>query len=253
MSYSKEIKNKKRNLFINTFFKKSLVILFLIIFWFLFNTSIKKSISSIPVISSDYVFNSLTPKRILVSKIIELKTTIESNKVKILENNLLMEENQKLKQELGRDINLKGTLAHIKTIPNHSFYDTFIIDVGANQNIKLDQVVYAFNSVALGTIVDIQENSSTVSLFSKTNRATAAITSGSDTIITLIGRGGGEYEVRMPRDIPFEIGGLISYQSIDTAILAQIEHIATDPRDPFQRLLAKAPVNLQALKWVIVR
>ena len=71
--------------------------------------------------------------------------------------------------------------------------------------------------------------------------------------LKLLGRGNGEYEVHMPRDIRFDVGSIIAYQSSTPTILAQIERIVTDPRDPFQRLLAKAPVNLQALKWVIVK
>ena len=90
-------------------------------------------------------------------------------------------------------------------------------------------------------------------LFSAPGKTTSGTAAGNDVGVTLIGRGGGEYEVRIPRDVEFVVGELIAHQSSTTRVLAEIERIATDPRDPFQRLIAKAPINLQALEWVIVR
>jgi hypothetical protein len=57
----------------------------------------------------------------------------------------------------------------------------------------------------------------------------------------------------LPRDVPFNVGETVSLQSVQVASLAVVEKVVTDPRDPFQRLLAKVPVNLQALKFVVVK
>lgn len=117
----------------------------------------------------------------------------------------------------------------------------------------MGQTVYGFGSIALGTISDAAVDHATVSLFSTSGRETSGNVGSGNVAVTLIGRGGGEYEVRLPRDLAFTVGDLVSYQSVHTAVLAEIERIVTDPRDPFQRLIAKTPINLQALKWVIVR
>lgn len=156
-------------------------------------------------------------------------------------------------RELARGIEPKGKLAHVLTEPNRSFYDTIVIDGGSTIGIHEGQIAYAFDSVALGTVSAVTPTTATVLLYSAPERETPGTSVGSDVTVTLIGRGGGEYEVRMPRDVRFEVGGMIAQQSINVANLARIEKIVTDPRDPFQRLLAKAPVNLQALKWVIIR
>jgi cell shape-determining protein MreC len=158
-----------------------------------------------------------------------------------------------LKAEFGRSDHIKGVLARVVVPPNRSIYDTIIIDAGVDEGITIGQNVFAFGSIAIGTISDVSTNSSTVSLFSASGRQTAGTTTGSDIAVTLIGRGAGEYEVRMPRDIVFEQGGGISTQSLGVHTIATIQKIVTDPRDPFQRLLAKAPVNLQTMKWVIVK
>lgn len=195
----------------------------------------------------------LLSKRDLIVKINELETTIASYDERLLQTSLLEEENNTLKAELGREQMSGGVLARVVTPPKRSLYDTMVIDAGAREGINEGAMVYAFGSVAIGTIRSVEESRATVELFSAPGRETTGTAEGSDVAITLIGRSAGEYEVRMPRDLSFVIGETISLQSIHTAVLARIEKIATDPRDPFQRLLAKAPVNLNALKFVIVR
>lgn len=207
----------------------------------------------LPLLGTSTLSHSVWSKRALVAKVTELETTIAALRTEQIVSDLLRDENTKLKAELGRTPHATGVLAHVRTIPNRSFYDTIVIDAGADRGISVGQVAYAFDSVALGTIADVTSQSATLLLYSQSGRETAGTVVGSDTAVTLIGRGNGEYEVRMPRDVRFDVGGLVAYQSVDSALLAQIERIVTDPRDPFQRLLARAPVNLQALKWVIVR
>lgn len=200
--------------------------------------------------SSSLVFDS---KQSLIKKVIALQSTLDAKNAELATLSTLESENRALKAELGREGHTKGILARVIVPPNRSLYNTVVLDVGEDEGIMVGQTAYAFGSIALGTISEISKNSSTVLLFSASGRETAGTTAGSDIALTLIGRGAGEYEVRMPRDIVFEQGGVISSQSIGVYPLATIQKIITDARDPFQRLLAKAPVNLQTMKWVVVK
>lgn len=206
----------------------------------------------IPLYPNVFDTNAMS-RRALVAKVNELQTTLEANNARIDNVTILENENTQLKSELGRDPKPSGVLAHLLTVPNRSFYDTFVIDAGSVEGIRVDQQVYAFNTIALGVVSSVTEHSAVVTLFSAAGRETTGTAVGTDVSVTLIGRGAGEYEVRMPRDVHFEIGSSIALQSIYPSVLATVQKIMTDPRDPFQRLLAKAPINLTALKWVIVR
>lgn len=221
--------------------------------YFIANAIINRTIARKPLASATTMYNALVPKKLLVHKINELQTTLESYDAQLTTAVLLQKENDALKAELGRTPRPTGVLAHVVTLPNRSLYDTFVIDAGGAEGITVGQTAYGFNLIALGTISEVADTHATVQLFSASGRTTSGTAVGNDVAVTLIGRGGGEYEVRIPRDVEFAIGGLIAHQDTYSAILAEIEHIATDPRDPFQRLVAKAPINLQALKWVIVR
>ncbi len=222
------------------------------ILWYFFSW-LKKFQATVAPLYSDVASLSLGSKQSLVKKVAALQSTIDAQNASLTNLSTLESENAALKAELGRENHIKGILARVTVPPNRSIYDTIIIDAGSDEGITVGQDVFAFGSVALGTISDVSENSATVSLFSASGRQTAGTTSGSDIAVTLIGRGAGEYEVRMPRDIVFEQGGVISMQSLGVHTIATIQKIVTDPRDPFQRLLAKAPVNLQTMKWVIVK
>ena len=205
-------------------------------------------------VSGQLVAQTLMSKQSLVSRITELETTLASYDARFALADVMRQENELLKKELGRNPDdTKGILAHVLTPPKRSLYDTFIIDAGIRDGVSIGQSVYAFDAIAIGTITDVADTSATVTLYSAPGRESSGTAIGNTTAVTLVGRGGGEYEVRLPRDISFSVGEYITTQSTHTAILAQIEKIISDPRDPFQRLLAKAPTNLQALKWVIVR
>ena len=114
-------------------------------------------------------------------------------------------------------------------------------------------IVLAFDATELGVIDSVTERRSVVLLHSSPGIETVGTIVGStDTTVKLIGRGGGEYEVRIPRELVFDPGMPIITQSVFPKLLAEIKHINTDPRDPFQKILAKTPVNIENTRWVTI-
>lgn len=220
--------------------------------WFLFSW-IRTFRGTVPPVYGDTLSLTAHSKQSLIKKVTALETQLDAERASLVALSTLEKENESLKAELGRASEVKGILGRVIVPPNHSIYDTIVLDIGIEDGVTVGQNVYAFGSVALGTVFEVLSHTSTVFLYSASGRETAATTTGSDLTVTLIGRGGGEYEVRMPRDIAFQEGGVISQQSLAVHPLATIQKIITDPRDPFQRLLAKVPVNLQTMKWVVVK
>lgn len=239
--------NTKRNIYLSLLF-----IILGVAIWYAFSW-VKKYQGSTAPIYNDSASLVLNSKQSLIKKIVAQQSTLDAQNASLVTLSILEAENNALKAEFGREEHIKGVLARVIVPPNRSLYDTIVLDAGSNENILVGQTVYAFGSIALGTISSVTDDASTVLLFSASGRETSGTVLGSDLTVTLIGRGAGEYEVRMPRDIVFEQGGVISQQSLIVHPLATIEKIVTDPRDPFQRLLAKAPVNLQTLKWVVIK
>lgn len=209
--------------------------------------------SSVPPVSFDTVSLATHSKQSLIKMITALHAEKTNRSARDAEYAILREENRLLKEELGRPLAEGGIVGRVITLPDKSFYDTMTIDAGEAEGIMVGQTAYAFGGVALGTVSAVDARQSTILLFSAPGRESTGTVSEGSTTVTLIGRGAGEYEVRMPRDMYFEEGGVISEQSIYAVPLATIEKIVSDPRDPFQRLLAKIPLNLQMITWVIVK
>ena len=230
----------------------AVAVLAIALLWFLFSW-IRTFRGTVPPVYGDTLSLAVHSKQSLIKKVTALQSQIDAQQASLTALSTLEKENESLKAELGRGAEVKGTLARVIVPPNHSIYDTIVLDIGIEEGVTIGQNVYAFGSIALGTVSEVLSHTSTVLLYSASGRETAATTTGSDLTVTLIGRGGGEYEVRMPRDISFQEGGVISQQSLSVHPLATIQKIITDPRDPFQRLLAKVPVNLQTMKWVVVK
>jgi cell shape-determining protein MreC len=199
------------------------------------------------------VANIFRSKRALSSEVVALQTTLQKYAADQSLLTTLRAENDTLKAELNRPDRTHGTLATVLFPPGRSIYDTFVIDAGTDAGINVGARVFAFDSVALGTVTDVSPNRATVQLYSAQGHETPAFASGSNIALTLTGRGSGEYEIHMPRDVHFDQGQSIVLQSTQTRVLAVIQQITADPRDPFQVIRAKVPVNLQALKWVVVQ
>ena len=186
-----------------------------------------------------------------------LKSKLETSEAEMLNYRSLLQENISLKDILGRraqdEILAERILAVILAKPGQNIYDTLIIDIGIDHNLKTGDVVFALGNVPIGRITEVYPNSSKVVLFSKSGERTQAIISASDIFIDVVGRGGGNFEMTVSRDLVVVKGDEVVWPGITPYVLGVVEAIVSDPRDPFVRALLTSPVNVQELKFVEVK
>lgn len=255
-------KEKKQGLFTKAFVV-ILVIVAIIVIMRIFSPSVFTS--SLQFISSPFwkaknssvegVINSsqlLRSKRSLVFENDDLKTQIKSSEFKLFELEFLKQENEFLKELLGRNIfdEESAILGVILARPNVSLYDTFIIDVGSDSGIKNGNAVYVFGDVFIGTISEVYKNTSTVTLFSSPGQITPVSIGLQNVSANAEGRGGGNFIVNLPRGIDVEIGDIVMMPNINTRLFAIVEEIETNPSDPLVTILFKNPINMNDIKWV---
>jgi cell shape-determining protein MreC len=191
-----------------------------------------------------------------------LRFRLSEEEAKILNYNSVLEENKSLKEILGRMNTKKNViLAAILWKPNQSPYDTLVLDMGTEQGINVGSMVFAFGNIPMGRIAEVYDNSSKVVLFSSAGEKTQAIVTLShsptgeadkNTFFELVGRGGGNFEMILPRDLILQKGDLVTMPGINPYTLARVETTISDPRDPFTKALLVSPVNVQELKFVEV-
>ena len=281
MSYLLDKKQKE-----SKFFKIILIIVILVVLFF-FRTKILNGLSFVshavfrPVLilgnkvgeSFSNASSFLYSKKSLLLENETLKSQILESEADRANYISVVDENSKLKEILGRkksDVNM--ILGTILSKPVQSIYGTFIIDAGTDQGIAQGQRVFAFGNVPIGRIAEVYANSSKVVLFSNPGEKTEAIVSlvsadsqinssedyaikrqaGRDAYLEAVGRGGGNFEMILPRDFVLQVGDEVVLPGTHPYVLATVQSTISDPRDSFQKALLASPINIQELKFVEV-
>lgn len=196
----------------------------------------------------------LKSKKFLWQENEQLRIENSDLKNSMLDYFILKDENDELKKILSRfPEERKLILSNILTKPNNSPYDTIIIDVGQNQGIINGNKVYANGDVPIGQIDEVYGKTARVIMYSSPGKKTEGILGNSKISVELTGRGGGNFEMLVPKDVDFEIGTLILLPGSSIEIIAYISEILSIPTDPIKKVLLASPVNVQNLKWVEVR
>ncbi len=267
MTYLLDKKEKRKSIFNISIY----VLVFLILIYFrssIFNSfSYLSSVIFKPVlvfgnnISDELaVFGSyLKSKKSLLLENENLKSQLLENNAQLSNYNSILDENTKIKEILGRkNEKMNLILSAILAKPNHSIYDTLLIDVGANKDIKTGDRVFALGDVPIGYVGEVYPSSLKVILFSNPGEKIEGIISqsftalGKDVSVELTGRGGGNFEMILPQGFTLEKGTDVVLPGIKPYVLGQFKTIISDPRDSFIKALFVSPVNVQELKFVEV-
>lgn len=199
----------------------------------------------------------LQSKKRLLAENELLKERLNEYEIQLLLQSVILDENKQLKETLQRasDILADGEefiLAVILAKPNRSPYDTLVIDLGRNSDIQKGDYVFARGDILIGQVEEVFSRSSKVKLFSTPGEKVDIVISGEDIYTTLIGRGGGNFEMTLPRDVEIEEGTKVVLSGITPYLVATVGKINYDPRDTLQEILLTSPVNVQHLKFVQV-
>lgn len=147
---------------------------------------------------------------------------------------------------------LNMVLGAILSKPNQSIYDTLIIDAGTDQGVKISDTVFAFGNIPIGRVADVTSNSAKVILFSNPGETTEVVLSGKNSFMQLVGRGGGNFEISLPKDSGLSKGDQVTLPGISNYLVAITQTTISDPREPLSKALLTSPVNIQNLKFVEV-
>ena len=192
-------------------------------------------------------------KNSLYNQNTDLKYKLDEDVAKMANYNSVLAENINLKEILGRKSEQNTlVLAAILGKPNQSLYDTLIIDAGVQQGIKATDRVFAFGNVPIGRVAEVYLYTSKVILFSNSGEKTQVVITSKNIFMEIIGRGGGNFEMILPRDFVVQKGDEAVLPGITPYVVGIVETIISDPREPFQKALLVSPVNIQELKFVEV-
>ena len=192
----------------------------------------------------------VSKKQLLISNR-QLKKDILEAEMMLADRNNLLKENIELKEILGR-VRAPGDLilATVLVKPNVSVYDSLIVDAGKNLDIKRGNKVFAFGNIVIGEVDKVESKMSKVRLYSSAQTQTNVSVGLYNIPAVAIGRGGGDFEIKLPKELNIEEGDPVTIPNINSFVIGSVVMISTSPTDSFQTLLVKSKINLFELRWV---
>jgi cell shape-determining protein MreC len=161
--------------------------------------------------------------------------------------------NAELLRKVGRIIpDQQNTVARIVSKPGFSPYDTIIIDVGKYDGITIGDPVMASESLLLGEVKEVYGRTSLVYLYSSPNHETQVLIGPKAIHALAIGKGGGNFEIKLPRNTEVKVGDTVSYATSSHKIFGTIQVVNISPTDTFERALFKNAADVAELSTVIV-
>lgn len=155
--------------------------------------------------------------------------------------------------ELGRAEGGEGVVAGVLVRPPETPFDTLVIDAGTSEGIQSGELVTLVEGPAIGRVFQTFSHTSQVILYSTHNEKTDALLERNTVPVTLVGRGGGNFELILSRETGVEIGDRILTLGVEPRLLAVVQDVEISPTDAFKRVLALTPGSIASLRFVKVR
>lgn len=188
----------------------------------------------------------------LVAENKALKEEVQRLHAALLDHDFLQQEYRALVTSLGRlPEDPRVVLAAVLAKPPATPYDTLVIDAGRRQGLTMGDEVRE-GSVALGDIIEVEQSTSKVALFSAPGRLTGAVLGDGAISVSAHGEGGGAFRFSLPRDVPLKEGDPIFFPGTPPVFFGAVGSIEARPTGPLKTILFRSPVNTAELKWVTI-
>ncbi len=188
----------------------------------------------------------------LVQQNLELQDELNSLKLKEIDYDILLKENQDLKSDIGRVSGKNLVYSRVLSRPPRSPYDTFVIDIGSTLGVTQANRVYLSDNVIIGVVTTVTPNTSLVQLFSTGGNKQEAILSRTGTSFVLTGKGGANFQLEVPKDADIAWGDMFLYPGINSSILGSVYYIDINSQSSFKTIYIKTPGNVFRTKSVFV-
>lgn len=194
---------------------------------------------------------NLATKKSLLRDVNDLRAEVARLQSVDAQNRFLQEENTELQNLLHATPESKeGLLARVLVRPPTTWYDSLIVDRGEADFVQVGDRAYAYGTIPLGTVVAVTQHTATVELFSASSRKTDVVLIPGNIPVVAEGRGNSALHFNVHRDIAVDEQSSIILPNGE--LLASVDAVEFDPRDPFRSVHAIMPVNMQYLRFITI-
>ncbi|HUD02518.1 MAG TPA: rod shape-determining protein MreC [Candidatus Paceibacterota bacterium] len=206
---------------------------------------------------SNFFWNAASPvmafrNSLDTNEVSTLRAELASTTAALADRNALYAENINLKQLLGRTVSNHSVLAAVLQKPPSIPYDTLIIDIGRQDNVAPGDLVFAGGTLAIGTVSEVYDTTSRVTLLSSPGETYDALLNGS-VPVSLTGQGDGSMSGEVPAGTPVKAGDSIVLPGIGSSFVGSVSHVSEEAGSSFITLYVQLPVNLFSLQYIEVQ
>jgi rod shape-determining protein MreC len=191
-------------------------------------------------------------KRSLAIENANLKKRIMSYDEIIMNARATNDKYEELLSVFGRDIRNVGIPATVLIHPPETAYDILVLDAGSNLGVSENDLVSTPDGVALGRVSEVFDHTSKMRLFTSSTVQTNAVLERDSVSISLLGQGGGNFKIILPRDMDVQAGDRILTSGLDSSLIAVVSSITQKPTDAFKEVLATTPINIYTHRYVVI-
>jgi cell shape-determining protein MreC len=163
-------------------------------------------------------------------------------------------ENEHLKELLGRKPEKDDRkLAVIISRPPKTPFDSFLIDSGENNGIEIGDYVYGEFDFLIGQVEVVSSQTSIIKLFSSPGMKKDVLIASSSTPVVVEGRGGGNFYIKVPKNIDVYEGDPVVVPGLSSSLLGVVEKVDGGEGDAYSHIYFKLPVNINSLRYVQIK
>jgi cell shape-determining protein MreC len=145
-----------------------------------------------------------------------------------------------------------GKRAKIIRRPPFTIFDTYIIDLGADDDIQVGNSAYA-RGILVGTVESVTAMNATVKLFSSSGNEILVSTASSTMQFQAFGIGNGAFKLQAPRDAFINIGDTVTSVDRIIELYGIVEAIEMPEGGTEKDVFVSLPFQMNRTTWLTVR
>lgn len=199
-----------------------------------------------------FVTDFISFKSSLIKENEILKDELGRLRLNKIDYDILFKENEELKVMLGMKKSEMRIISNVLSKPPQSPFDTLIINSGTNSGVEIGNKVYVSDSIIIGQVSDVSDETSTVKLFSTGGEKNEVILSRTGESFVITGAGGENYTVEVPKDTDIVWGDSLVYPGNSDYILATVYFVDSSSQSSFKTVHLRVPNGVYQVKRVFV-
>ena len=181
-----------------------------------------------------------------------LRNELWASNAKEIQYELLKTEYADLKALVQASSTTGTLLARVISRPPFTLYDSFVVDRGSNDGVVVGDKVFAHEAFVIGLVTSVASDFSYVTLFSSGGENREMVIGRTGNSVSVSGRGGGNFEIVLPKDFDILVGDVLLEPSYDLGMVAQVYAVDEASQSSFKKVYARTPYSFFQIKSVLI-